>query len=96
MSGQANLSRVHSSKKYICGFSELDYLVEDIYCYSEFLNSENLHIALVYLLSTLIADEVFNSLFYYIIYICIYISLKTSAVLPGNSEKQSMKDVLDV
>ena len=29
--------------------------------------SENLHIALVYLLSTLIADEVFNSLFYYII-----------------------------
>ena len=49
-------------------FAELDYLVEDIYCYSA-----NLHIALVYLLSTLIADEIFNSLYYYIIYIYIYI-----------------------
>ena len=36
--------------------------------------SANLHIALVYLLSTLIADEAFNSLSFYIInYIYIYI-----------------------
>ena len=32
-----------------------------------------IYIALVYLLSTLIADEIFNSLYYYYIYIYIYI-----------------------
>ena len=39
--------------------------------YSTFNALFNLHIALVYLLSTLIADEIFNSLYYYI-YIYIY------------------------
>ena len=44
---------------YIYRFAGLDY-------------SANLHIALVYLLSTLIADEIFTSLYYYIIYIYMY------------------------
>ena len=72
---------------YIYIFVELDYLVEDIYCYSEFhalssnkcLRPNNptlqIYIALVYLLSTSIADEIFNSLYYYI-YIYIYMKHK--------------------
>ena len=43
-------------------------------------NSANLHIALVYLLSTLLADEIFNSLYYYIkdefVYIYTYLDAR--------------------
>ena len=91
---QSLLRLIQEDRRGLCSQGTLvdtSCMIPIVYRYIDSYNAVYiyLHIALVYLLSTLIADEIFNSLYYYIIYIYLAEFLKTYLKMHQNIRTES-------